>query len=139
MSLIAGCYMRAEVFSKKIIKRLKKIFPNTKFDLPKKHFVFGGLSAKSNSTLDGKVRWRYHVAPIVRLNDGMLYILDPALSANAIGKDSWYRLMDSLPGSRITGYVTCDSATYGSASYCFHPEPETSEYLESQIQGFLAM
>merc|ERR1712001_483044 len=58
-----GCYMRAEVFSKRIVKRLKQIFPWDTFFLPKKHFVFGKLVAKNNNTLDGFVTWTYHVVP----------------------------------------------------------------------------
>ena len=131
--------MRAEVFSKRIVKRLKQIFPWDTFFLPKKHFVFGKLVAKNNNTLDGVVTWTYHVAPMVRLNDGKLYILDPALSANPIEKEKWYRLMRATPDSTITGYVTCESGTYFQHSRCFEPTPVSSDYLEGQIQGFLTM
>ena len=130
--------MRAEVYSKRIVKRLKEIFPKKTFFLPKKHFVFGRLAAESNSTLNGIVRWRYHVAPIVRLNDGKLYVLDPALSADPIEKEKWYDLMRANPTAKITGYVTCESATYHSGYSCFQPMQNNSAYLEADIQGFLA-
>ena len=135
--------MRAEVYSKRIVQRLKAIFPEKTFFLPKKHFAFGRLSAESNSTLDGIVRWRYHVAPMVRLNDGKLYILDPALSADPIEKEKWYGLMKantSIPGlkAKITGYITCESATYHAGSSCFQPMQVDSNYLEAHTQGYLA-
>ena len=130
--------MRAEVYSKRIVKRLKEIFPKKTFFLPKKHFVFGRLAAESNSTLNGIVRWRYHVAPIVRLKDGKLYILDPALSADPIEKEKWYGLMLAQPESDITGYVTCEHATYHIWKSCFHPMQVDPDYLEGDVQGFLA-
>ena len=138
--------MRAEVFSKRIVKRLKQIFPEKEFFLPKKHFAFGKLIAKNNNTIDngcstmgGAVVWSYHVAPIVRLNDGKLYILDPALSGDAIEKEKWYGLMSENPESKITGYVTCEHGTYFQHSLCFEPASVSLEYLEGQIQGFLTM
>ena len=130
--------MRAEVYSKRIVKRLNIIFPEKKFFLPKKHFVFGKLAARSESTEDGIVEWRYHVAPIVRLNDGKLYILDPALSADPIEKETWYGLMIAHPESDITGYVTCEHATYHIGKSCCHPAQVDPDYLENHIQGFLA-
>ena len=131
--------MRAEVFSKRIVKRLKQLFPEKTFFLPKKHFVFGKLDAKNNSTRNGSVSWTYHVAPMVELNDGKLYILDPALSADPIEKGKWYGLMSANPDSKITGYVTCEPGTYFQHSRCFEPTPVSSDYLDGQIQGFLTM
>ena len=136
----SGCYTRAELFSKRIVELLKKMFPEKTFDPPRKHFVFGTLWVRSNNTLTGTLSWKYHVAPIVRLYNKKLYILDPALSADAIEKEKWYGLMEAAPEANITGYVTCASASYWPFDYCL-PDPAThfdQNELESQIQGFLA-
>ena len=79
------------------------------------------------------------MAPIVRLNDGKLYILDPALSGDAIEKEKWHNLMSENPEAKITGYVTCEHGTYFQHSRCFEPAPVSFDYLEGQIQGFLTM
>jgi len=129
--------MRAQLYSKKIVDELKTRYPHLKFDIPKMHFVFGDyLKAKSDSTVNGYVEWVWHVAPIVRLRDGKLYVLDPSLSANPIEKESWHELMTEYPG-KVTGYVTCESNTYLAWDECFNPAQIDRDLLESDVQGYL--
>ena len=83
------------------------------------------------------VSWIYHVAPIIRLGDGKLYILDPSLSADPIPKEVWYEKMTAYPGARITGYVTCDANTYHPGRRCFNPNRVNDETLQMELQEFL--
>ena len=80
----------------------------------------------TTNSVKGWVRWSYHVAPIVKLNDHKLYVLDPALSPHPIEKEMWHQLCTNgrYPGdlqSRLTGYVTCEHDTYAPHQDCFNP------------------
>ena len=123
--------MRAQLYMERITSHLKFA------QMPHKHFVFGNLRVDSGGG-NGIASWRYHVAPIIRLRDGKLYVLDPALSANPIEKESWYKMMTELPGSTITGYVTCKSHTYYPSNICLSPKRVNGEILNGDTQGYLA-
>ena len=113
-------------------------FPSKVFALPKKHFAFGNLDANSTSYYPGNtVPWVWHVAPIVRLNDSKLYVLDPALSSDAVEKEEWYKLMMATPESEISGFVTCEPYTYLTTSSCFKPKQLPDENAHCDIQGYL--
>ena len=128
--------MRAQLYMERITSYLKVKRPTATFAMPHKHFVFGSL--RVNGT-NGMASWRYHVALIVRLGDGKLYVLDPALSANPIEKESWYNRMTDFPSSStITGYVTCKSNTFAPYVSCLSPERVNSEILEGYTQRYLA-
>ena len=98
------------------------------------------MFAKSTSAspeANGLVAWSYHVAPIVRLNDDKLYVLDPSLSADAVTKEEWYALMSGHEQANISGFVTCDTKTYVPSDSCFSPAKEAEEETNCAIQGFL--
>ena len=106
--------------------------------MAKTHWAFGDLHANSTSHLGGDiVPWNWHVALLIRLNDGKLYILDPALSADPILKEVWYKLMQRTPTSTITGFVTCDSFTYQPSNSCSNPEKRPIDGLKCDAQIFL--
>ena len=105
--------------------------------MAKKHFAFGDLRATSPSIPGGIVYWNFHVAPMVRLNDNRLYILDPALCANPIEKEEWYKLMMLTHEASITGFVTCEPNTYDEESSCFNPLKQTDESVHCEIQEYL--
>ena len=130
-----GCSMRAQLLMERITYYLRNKYPSMKWDEPHKHFVFGDLTV--NITENYKVQWWYHTALIIRLRDEKLYILDPALSANPIEKDSWYKLMTAYPISTITGYVTCESLTYTPFDDCFNPDRIDGNILERDIETYL--
>ena len=124
-----GCWIRAHLFSALIVKRLAEHHPEMLFPFPKKHYVFGSLVAKTSNAVQGWVGWWYHVALIVKLNDGKLYVLDPALSPDPISKETWYELCTNgqdISGrvARYTGAVTCEHDTYNPGYDCFNPGHE---------------
>ena len=131
---LIGCAERAHLFSKSLVRLLQRethkgeqYVSEKQFHLPFKHFAFGELIAQTpNARKNGQVRWRYHVAPIVKLNDDQFYILDPALSADPIAKDEWYGMIVTTPNqykvkSATTGLVTCWPNTYTPIDECFDP------------------
>ena len=123
-----------------ILKFLNEEYPDHSFEAPKKHFAFGDLSTKSINApplADGWVDWRFHVAPIVRLNDGNLYVLDPALGGNAIPKEEWYALMTQKPSNFISGFVTCDTNTYREFNSCFKPKKNTDEATKCENEEYM--
>ena len=127
-----GCWVRAELYSSLILRFLDEKYPNQSFDAPKKHFAFGNLWTKSINAAPGKdewIYWNYHVAPIVRLNDGKLYVFDPALGGNAIPKEEWYSDMTLKQSSSISGFVTCEANTYSPLNSCFHPTKHTDDEI----------
>ena len=116
-------------------------YPNKSFEPPKKHFAFGELRTKSINTAieqNGLVSWGYHVAPMIKLNDGNLYVLDPALDANALAKEEWYAKMTQTDDAYISGFVTCNANTYGLFSSCFDPVKKSEEEVKCQNEGYLA-
>jgi len=133
-----GCWYRAEIYVTLIVDFMTAKFPGKKFATPKKHFAFGDLAAKSSSIRGGIVRWGWHVAPLIRLNDGKLYVMDPALNGDAVHKEGWYKLMMSEPDAKITGFVTCDTETYKTENSCFNAKQVDPQSLGCEIQGFLA-
>ena len=81
------------------------------------------MAARTSNSVDGKVEWWYHAALIVRLNDGKLYILDPALDSNPIEKVTWYKLStNGVKDAGLYGFVTCEHNTYAPSYDCFNPK-----------------
>jgi len=135
-----GCWIRAELYSTLILKFLDEKYPNQSFEAPKKHFAFGDLWTKSKNAAPGAeewIGWNYHVAPIVRLNDGKLYVFDPALGGNALPKEEWYTVMTQKPSSNISGFVSCEANTYSPSSSCFHPMKHTDEEIKCDNEYYL--
>ena len=133
--------MRAELYTDLILQYLHRKYPEKIFRPPKKHFVFGDLRANSTSAdprMNGFVFWWFHVAPIVRLNDGKLYVLDPILDANPVEKKEWYSLMTQTDEANISGFVTCDSNTYHYYDSCFNPSKNSDQDTQCELQGFLS-
>ena len=87
--------------------------------------------------MNGTVPWWFHVAPIVRLDDGKLYVLDPTLGADAVEKEEWYALMTRTKEANISGFVTCDTNTYHYYDECFDPSKNNDENTQCELQGFL--
>ena len=124
-----------------VLKFLNDTYPNKSFEPPKKHFAFGELRTKSINTAPedkGLVSWVYHVAPIIRLNDGSLYVLDPALSANALAKEEWYAKMTQTDKAYISGFVTCKANTYMHYNSCFDPVKNTEEETKCENEHYLS-
>ena len=137
----SGCWLRAEIYSDLIQQYLRQEYPEERFEPPKKHFVFGDLRANSNSTdprMNGIVYWWFHVALIIRLDDGKLYVLDPALNADAVEKEKWYSLMTVTTEANISGFVTCNTDTYHYFDSCFNPSKNSDEETQCELQGFLS-
>merc|ERR1712136_110296 len=106
MGMYHGCKYRAHLFSKYLTKHLKKNFPRKKFDLPKRHFIFGELAYQTdNARLVGfrrrVVDWGFHVVPMLKLS----------------GNEN-----HNIFGDMIRGYVTCESNTYHIEDDCFAPD-----------------
>ena len=69
--------------------------------------------------------------------DIKLYVLDPALNADAIEKEEWYSLMTVTKEANISGFVTCDTDTYHYYDSCFNPSKNSDEEIQCELQGFL--
>ena len=79
------------------------------------------------------VRWKMHVAPIIRLKDSELYILDPLLSEGPMKKNEYHAEIGNpenemenpinhvIIKSHLDGYVTCTPETYDIEHDCFEP------------------
>ena len=110
-----GCHTRAHIFSKKLTEAVRKKYPESIFELPKKHFVFGSLRYKTAhyipnhpSIPKGEVRWYMHVAPLIKLldknkNDHELFILDPGVRTIPITLEEWNKRITSNPSQDISG------------------------------------
>ena len=77
------------------------------------------------------VRWKMHVAPIIRLKDSELYILDPLLSDGPMKKDEYHAEIGNANHmsirSRLTGYVSCVPETYANNYDCFEPKNNAND------------
>ena len=79
------------------------------------------------------LRWDMHVAPIIRLEDSELYILDPLLSHEPMKMDAVHADLGNpnnrkqhptdgrIIASELTGFVTCEPETYDLLHDCFEP------------------
>ena len=72
-----------------------------------------------------QITWGQHVAPIVKLKDNELYILDPLISNTPMKLDDYHLALEST-GSKISGYVTCQPDTYVQFDDCFNPDKEST-------------
>ena len=129
ISFCTGCFLRADLFGTKITEILNKQQGDGSkhFNPPYKHFVFGRLVRN----FDGKALiWDYHVAPIIKIKcpggctgkDGDLYVLDPVISSEPMLKDDFHAELESEGGSKLIGYVTCQTNTFTEESNCFDPD-----------------
>ncbi|QDK39507.1 protein-glutamine glutaminase family protein [Bdellovibrio sp. NC01] len=122
-----GCYARAEMASQKLIAQ--------KFVEPKKIFVFGDLSAKTDNASSGSVQWWYHVAVIYRVGTTP-YVVDPALNPQqpmtltewntAVGGDQTH-----------VEYAICSHDTFDPDGDCTKGRPMSLEQAENEQRGFL--
>ena len=79
------------------------------------------------------VRWNMHVAPIIKLQDSELYILDPMMKEVPMKKVAYHaeignpenKKTDPTDGkvyvSKLTGYITCKPETFDILHDCFEP------------------
>ena len=139
MQFFTGCYNRAYHFSNKITEIVRKQWivsgSNPTFDFPFKHFMFGSFER----TFDGQaITWAYHVAPIIKLNDGELYILDPVLSDKPMKKDAYHSEMAG-GSSKLNGYVTCQPDTYDEKDDCFDSQNNPPRNIEELTRTWLLL
>ena len=96
-----------------------------------------GAFSHTYGTINGvvEVNWNWHVAPIVKLRDNELYILDPLMGSKPLKKDDYHLMLSvgiinaqGTGGTQgtITGYVTCRPDTYDNNDDCFNPHRATS-------------
>ena len=116
------------------------------FERPYLHFAWGWLvfdtdNVPSSYAYKNQAVWNHHVAPIIRINDMILYVLDPGISAVPLLKNQWHdimtRSMDKQSGIHpyITGYVTCRTDAYYLAhSDCINPSFDFLDDFEHDIQ-----
>ena len=140
MTLIfSGCYNRAHHFSLKITEIVREqwiVFgSDPTFDYPFKHFMFGTFVRK----FDGQtITWNYHVAPIIKLNDGELYILDPVVSDKPMKKDAYHSEIGG-ESSKLNGYVTCQPDTYDEKDDCFDSKNNPPRNIEQLTRTWLML
>ena len=79
------------------------------------------------------LRWDMHVAPIIKLQDSELYILDPMVSKVPMKKADFHAEIGNpenkkthptdgrVIASELTGYVTCKPETFDVLHDCFEP------------------
>ena len=132
------CWTRAYYFAKKITElvreHFKKIDPAKKFADPYKHYMFGTFIRDVQKGTPGEfVRWDMHVAPIIKLQDSELYILDPMIRNVPMKKADFHAEIGNpenkkphptdgtVIASELTGYVTCKPETYDVLHDCFEP------------------
>ena len=73
-------------------------------------------------------KWRWHVAPIVKISDGEQYILDAAVSPSPTEREDWYALI-TQDGGQITGSVTCkDNAFISEDHYVYSNDCLNSDF-----------
>ena len=130
--IVSGCYARAQHFGKKLVELIRNQNNNAIFNDPYKHFMFGSLVShvKEMGKKIREVNWDNHIAPIVKLKDNALYILDPLVSNRPMKRDEYHSALEST-GSKITGYVTCQPDTYGHEDDCFNPDKMEAKKLET--------
>ena len=135
---IKDCWMRAYHFAKKITELVRAHYlavnPFKTFPDPYKHYMFGIFIRDVKKGTPGEfLRWDMHVAPIIRLEDSELYILDPLLSEGPMKKGEVHAELGNTANkkehptdgrviaSELTGYVTCEPETYDILHDCFEP------------------
>ena len=129
---IKDCWNRAYYFARKITDLVRAKNPSKTFSEPYKHYMFGSFIRKIKKGKPGEfVRWTMHVAPIIRLKDSELYILDPLLSDGPMKKDEYHAEIGNANHmsirSRLTGYVTCVPETYANNYDCFEPKNNAND------------
>ena len=126
---IKHCWNRAYYFARKITDLVRAKNPSKTFPKPYKHYMFGSFIRTVKKGKPGEfVRWTKHVAPIIRLKDTELYILDPLLSDGSMKKDEFHAEIVNANHmsirSRLDGYVTCVPDTYAN---CFEPKNKAND------------
>ena len=141
---LTGCFTRAHHFSLKLTEILRKEHGSgsKNFDYPFKHFLFGIFARTVDA---GTTIWRYHVAPIVKLGDGELHILDPVVHHEPMKKEDYHselgselnKAVDAETGTEVTskvdGFVTCNPDTYEETDDCFNSTPDDIKAKNQQI------
>ena len=101
-----GCYARAALMNSWYAK---KQIPS-----PSKVFAFGKLSAYSE-TLNHKVYWWYHVAPVVQVK-GEKYVLDPSVDpTKPLKLEDW---LDAIGDPKQVTVSICKPGTYQPGDLC---------------------
>jgi hypothetical protein len=82
-----------------------------------KVFVFGELHVETANAPGGFVEWWYHVAPLVRLADGGLWVLDPAIDPAAPMAFKDWLSRQAADAGKVQAAI-CDAATYTPDDHC---------------------
>ena len=139
-SYFPGCYCRAQLFGMKIADLIRQENKIPHLNEPFKHFMYGSffhLLEEENKVRE--VQWKFHVAPIVKLRDNELYVLDPLMYPEPVKKDEYHSKLIGTKGD-MSGYVTCQPDTYDNAADCFNPDRARSlQSLDMDAKMFLDM
>lgn len=121
-----GCYARAALAIRNLFK--------WNYEVPKKVFAFGNLKVYTKNSRSGYVTWWYHVAPIIE-NDGVKYVLDPALSPKSpLTLKTWLSKMGKPSSMQV---AICASGSYVPGSSCTRVTDGQEERAMSDQQNFL--
>ena len=139
------CWTRAYHFARKITELVREHYqkedPSKTFADPYIHYMYGTFIYKVEKGDPGEtVRWKFHVAPIIKLKDSELYLLDPLISEGPMKKNEYHAkignpenqqqhpIHNTLIRSELTGYVTCKPETYDFEHDCFEPANNVDPY-----------
>lgn len=125
-----GCYARAaEMIA--LTKDWLKISPppKTVFSFPPKD---GTLVVDTANAPGGKMKWGWHVAPIVS-SGGKAFVLDPALNPyRPLRLDEWLSLQGKLGTIRLS---LCDEGAYTPIFPCTGGAPPNRAQVQARIQN----
>ncbi len=120
-----GCYTRAMMmahyFNKKENMDAKKIF------------AFGNLRARTSYSHDGYVRWWYHVAISLKVND-ILYVYDPSVNnTKPLTIQEWQTAISD--SDEEVKFAICEPNTFGPEDDCDNPKKYPIEsHIKSQLR-----
>lgn len=95
ITIFDGCYARAQ---------------QTAYKLEQRGILVGKIMAKgsfkifTNRVKRGSVEWRFHVAPVIVIDDGQersLWVLDPSLFAEPVPITAWLSVLTQAPRARL--------------------------------------
>lgn len=102
-----GCFARSAIMQGLIKEKANEAWSQI--------FLFGNLKLQTKYSPNGSVTWWYHVAPVVRTENG-IFVFDPAVEASKplLLKD-WLAKINAGPGSSVS---ICDANAYTPESSC---------------------
>jgi hypothetical protein len=120
-----GCYTRAELAARLIVKELG-------LPAPAKIFSFGDkksagapsvttlgstLTAFTKNTASGSISWWYHVAAVVDV-DGVTYVFDAAIDPTGPMTKAAWLAAQTAKGGHVGAVIVCDTNAYAPGSPC---------------------